>query len=91
MFKSRSASGNGRTFSYSSVGRLTDATNPESGLIGYTYDANGNVQTRVSGGITTTYTYDGVDQVTGKSRSRQYQLLPPTAGRPGGILPFAVV
>jgi RHS repeat-associated protein len=34
-----------RTFSYDSLKRLTSATNPESGTIGYTYDDNGNVTT----------------------------------------------
>jgi YD repeat-containing protein len=33
----------GRSFVYSSLSRLTSATNPESGTIGYVYDANGNL------------------------------------------------
>ena len=42
---------NGRTFSYSSLKRLTSATNPESGTTSYGYDANGNLSTRTAGGI----------------------------------------
>jgi RHS repeat-associated protein len=56
-----------RTFVYSSLRRLTSATNPESGVTSYTYDANGNVATRTSRGITTSYTYDGLDELTGKT------------------------
>lgn len=58
-----------RSFTYSTVGRLTSAINPESGTTSYTYDANGNVQTRVQAGSTTTYAYDELDQLTGKTYS----------------------
>ncbi len=37
------STGVGRSFSYSSLGRLLTAANPESGSISYTYDANGNL------------------------------------------------
>ena len=36
-------SGQTRSFVYDSLGRLKTAINPESGTIGYTYDANGNL------------------------------------------------
>lgn len=35
-----------RYFGYDSAGRLTQASNPESGVTNYTYDSNGNVQTK---------------------------------------------
>jgi RHS repeat-associated protein len=69
----------GRSFSYSSLSRLTNANNPESGLTCYGYDPDGNLASRtqgasgcspVSGGITTTWpAYDNLNQVTGKSYS----------------------
>src|SRR5690606_2883796 len=36
-----------RSFSYDALSRLTSATNPESGMIDYTYDANSNLVTKV--------------------------------------------
>jgi YD repeat-containing protein len=36
-----------RTFVYSSLKRLTSATNPESGTISYSYDNNGNLTSKV--------------------------------------------
>ena len=36
-----------RGFMYDGLSRLTSATNPESGATTYTYDANGNVRTRI--------------------------------------------
>src|SRR3989442_1183117 len=59
----------GRTFSYSSRKLLTGATNPESGTTSYTYDPNGNVATRTMGGITTNYSYNELDQISGKTYS----------------------
>ncbi len=60
----------GRSFSYSSLGRLESATNPESGITSYSYDPNGNVKTKTIGGShTTTYTYDGLDELTNKQYS----------------------
>src|SRR5205085_4292170 len=35
-----------RSFVYDSLSRLTTATNPESGIVTYTYDADGNISTR---------------------------------------------
>src|SRR5947208_6383194 len=59
----------GRTFTYSSLGRLTSAYNPETGTVSYTYDANGNMLTRVRGGVTSTYSYNELDQISGKTYS----------------------
>jgi YD repeat-containing protein len=41
---------NPRSFTYDMLGRLKTATNPESGLISYEYDANGNVIQKTRGG-----------------------------------------
>jgi len=70
-----------RTFNYDSLSRLTSATNPESGQICYGivsagvcqangYDANGNLVTKTDArGITTTYSYDALNRLTGKTYS----------------------
>ena len=65
-----------RSFSYDSLSRLTQSSNPESGIIGYTYDADGNVLTRVAPApngigttVTTTSTYDYINRLTQKSYS----------------------
>jgi RHS repeat-associated protein len=67
-----------RRFKYDSLGRLTKATNPESGTICYGtvssgtcqengYDADGNVLTKTDArGITTTMTYDQLHRVLTK-------------------------
>lgn len=60
-----------RTFGYDTLARLTSAANPESGTSSYTYDANGNVVTRVAPQpnqfvpttqTTTTYGYDALNR-----------------------------
>jgi len=67
-----------RGFSYDSLSRLITATNPESGTICYGvvsgascingYDANGNLIAKTDArGIVTTYTYDALNHLTGKS------------------------
>jgi RHS repeat-associated protein len=54
-----------RTFTYSSLSRLLTANNPESGLISYQYDNNGNLTTKTDArNITTTYNYDVLNRVT---------------------------
>jgi RHS repeat-associated protein len=66
-----------RRFSYDSLSRLTGATNPESGLISYTYDANSNVATKIApkpnqtgtATVTTTYSYDATNRLTKKTYS----------------------
>jgi YD repeat-containing protein len=56
-----------RSFTYTSLRRLSNATNPESGSIDYTYDFNGNLHTKADPRNTTTTTYNSVSQPTGKS------------------------
>jgi RHS repeat-associated protein len=71
-----------RSFVYDSLSRLISATNPESGTITYTYDANGNVATKVAPipnkipadtsspqTVTTTFTYDALNRVAKKTYS----------------------
>jgi YD repeat-containing protein len=59
-----------RTFSHDSLSRLLSATNPESGTITYTYDANGNVITKADArNITTTMSYDALNRLLGKTYS----------------------
>jgi RHS repeat-associated protein len=54
-----------RTFAYSSLSRLTSATNPESGTMTYGYDANGNLLTKTDArSITTNYQYDALGRNT---------------------------
>jgi RHS repeat-associated protein len=54
-----------RSFLYDSLRRLTDATNPESGHVQYTYFNNGDLQTKTdANSITTTYAYDSLGRVT---------------------------
>lgn len=54
-----------RSFSYDSLKRMTQSTNPEPGTINYTYDLNGNVITKTDGrNITSTYAYDDLNRVT---------------------------
>jgi RHS repeat-associated protein len=76
-------SGRARSFIYDALGRLTNVCNPEALASGssacsasgpwsqsYSYDANGNVHTRLDAkGVTTTYTYDDLDRVTAKNYS----------------------
>ena len=62
-----------RTFDYDSLSRLKDASNPESGYIYYTYDDNGNLQTKHDArGIKTIYDYDALNRVIKKC----YRLAP---------------
>ncbi len=57
-----------RTFHYSSLSRLIDATNPESGTVSYTYDDGGNLLTRTDArGITSTMTYDVLHRIKTKT------------------------
>jgi len=72
---------NARTFVYDSLSRITSATNPESGRICYGtvsggacqangYDANGNLVAKTDArGIRTTYSYDALNRLTGKTYS----------------------
>jgi RHS repeat-associated protein len=68
-----------RRFTYDSLSRLLTANNPESGLITYFYDANGNLTQKVmpspnqTGAAThsISYAYDALNRVTGKAYSWQ--------------------
>ena len=57
-----------RSFVYDSLSRLTDATNPESTHIGYTYNNDGTLTSRYEygRGITTTYIPDPLHRITSK-------------------------
>ena len=57
-----------RRFAYDSLSRLTAAKNPESGTASYSYDANGNVQSKTDArGVVTTYTWDALNRLSAKS------------------------
>jgi RHS repeat-associated protein len=66
-----------RTFTYNSLKQLLTANNPETGTISYTYDNDGQVLTRTApkpnqtgtATVTTTYSYDPVHRLTGKTYS----------------------
>ena len=59
-----------RSFSYSSLGRLTSATNPESGTVSYSYDNSGNLLTKTDArSIVSTYVYDALNRVTNRTYS----------------------
>ena len=68
-----------RSFTYDSLSRLLTAVNGESGSLSYSYDANGNVQSKtvpqpsavIGSGLTTTtnYFYDVLNRLTAKSYS----------------------
>ncbi|HXM40628.1 MAG TPA: hypothetical protein VN924_05215 [Bryobacteraceae bacterium] len=62
-------SGESRSFTYDSLKRLTQAMNPESGTINYTYDPSNNLLTRADadGSVLTYSAYDGMNRVTSKS------------------------
>lgn len=59
-----------RIFTYTSLGRLKSAANPESGTTSYTYRKGGQLATRTDArGVTLTVTYDGAQRVQTKSYS----------------------
>jgi RHS repeat-associated protein len=71
-----SGSSNARTrgFSYDNLSRLITASNPETGSITYSYDANGNLISKKDARITINYSpsgspIDALNRVTGKSYS----------------------
>jgi RHS repeat-associated protein len=56
--------GQTRSFTYDALNRLTQATNPESGIFQFSYDANGNLLVKTDArGITTTHSYDALNRV----------------------------
>lgn len=59
-----------RSFTYSSLSRLTTAVHPESGTISYEYDNNGNLTEKTDArSVVTAYTYDPLNRVTQRSYS----------------------
>lgn len=58
-----------RTFVYSSLKRLTSASNPESGNLIYSYDNNGNLTSKVDPQNTTSFAYDLLNRVTSRTYS----------------------
>ncbi len=67
-------SGQTRTFLYDSLSRLTSATNPESGTVSSTYDANGNLASKTDARGTTYYStvscpYDPLNRLKCKTYS----------------------
>jgi RHS repeat-associated protein len=59
-----------RIFNYSSLGRLKDATNPESGTISYQYYDSGDLHIKTDArGVTTTMAYDALHRPTTKTYS----------------------
>ena len=68
-----------RSFSYDSLGQLTDSTNPETGHLHYVYDTDGNVSSKSSNApgsspsapasLTTSYGHDALHRMTAKNYS----------------------
>ncbi|MGE3465515.1 MAG: RHS repeat domain-containing protein, partial [Pyrinomonadaceae bacterium] len=59
-----SQGGQSRSFGYDAMNRLTSASNPESGTFLFSYDANGNLETKTDArGIVTTFSYDRLNRV----------------------------
>lgn len=56
-----------RSFAYDTLGRLTSASNPESGTITYSYDPAGNVVSRSDGRFSTSMVYDAGSRIQSKS------------------------
>lgn len=56
-----------RLFTYNGLGQLVSANNPEAGTITYTYDSNGNLQTKTDASHTILYCYDELNRLTAKS------------------------
>jgi RHS repeat-associated protein len=78
-----------RTFSYSSLSRLSSANNPESGTVTYLYDNNGNLGQKVdASNVTIIYAYDALNRATSRTYSDStptvtyiYDTLPNGKGR----------
>jgi RHS repeat-associated protein len=69
-----------RLFTYDSLSRLLTATNPESGLITYNYDADGNLTSKISPKqnqtnpntkVTLSHCYDSLNRLTSKGYTAQ--------------------
>lgn len=77
-----------RTFVYDSFGFLRSEIHPEKGETDYsTYDALGNVLTKLDGGITTQYTYDAAGRLGTVATGTVYSLTCylETTDCPGGL------
>jgi len=89
-----------RNFTYDSLSRLESAENPESGLLTYDYDDNGNLLEKKdarlnqsNAQVTITYSYDKLNRLTSKSYndgtpnvSYFYDAVP-SSGVPTGFIP----
>jgi RHS repeat-associated protein len=54
-----------RSFAYDSLKRLTSAMNPESGVVNYQYDENGNLRVKTDArGVSIHFSYDGLNRAT---------------------------
>jgi RHS repeat-associated protein len=68
-----------RAFVYDSLSRVTQATNPESGTISYSYDVNGNIEQKTNPApdqtgaltISLSYCYDKLNRLIGKAYTGQ--------------------
>ena len=74
-----------RRFAYDGLSRLTSSTNPEAGLISYTYDPNGNVammttpaKNATTGTQTLAYCYDSLNRMTYKFYSGTFSCKTPS-------------
>jgi YD repeat-containing protein len=67
-----------RTFTYDSLSQLLTASNPESGTIRYTYDADGNVVSKTDArNVMTSYSYDALHRLTpGAPPFQRFPFLP---------------
>jgi YD repeat-containing protein len=62
-----SANPRSRSFVYDDLSRLTSATNPETGTVGYNYDLNSNLVTKTDArAVATNYTYDDLNRSLSK-------------------------
>lgn len=62
-----------RIFTYDSLSHLLNASNPESGLITYTYDNDGNVSQKTDArGIASYFAYDSLHRLTATTYSDPY-------------------
>jgi RHS repeat-associated protein len=69
-----------RRFDFTSLSRLSSATNPESGLFTYTYYDSGDLNTRTDArGVVTTYTYDNLHRLKTKTYLNDPQSTPTAA------------
>ncbi len=68
-----------RNFTHNSLARLTSSTTPESGVVTYQYDNNGNVtQKGDARNVLISYTYDSLNRVTQRSYSGETTYSTPT-------------